>query len=226
MSLWSMNVSKTNRTKHRPFKTTHSKGNHKWDLCISWTAMRLNRGEKMEMGEVSSLWWEKDFSDLRKSLHSLSKNKNLLKMYSLFGHLRCRWVCFFIGTDMEKFIITLLPHQWIICSEWVPSEWESKHHNNPQVGLIHYKLTSCKAKRWVFVVNKSIIKMLLTSNCCFQLKYESTIHNIALSSEKVISSESCGWIWTWEHNKGWTFFTGGRSCPSSIIMDYGLVFWP
>ncbi len=110
------------------------------------------------MGEVSSLWWEKYFSDLRKSLHSLSKNKNLLKMYSPFGHLRCRWVCFFIGTDMEKCIITLLPHQWIICSEWVPSEWESKHHNNPQVGLIHYKLTSCKAKRWVFVVNKSIIK--------------------------------------------------------------------
>ncbi len=177
-----IHASKTNRTKHRLYKTTHSKGNHKWDLCFSvgqqWE--KLNTEKEMEMGEVSSLWWEKDF-----------------------GHLRCRLVCFFIGTDMEKNIVTLLPHQWIICSEWVPSEWESKRHDNPQV--IHNKLTSCKAKRWVFVVNKSTITMFLTSNRCFQLKYDFTIQNIALSSEKVISSESCGWIWTWEHNKWWTF---------------------
>ncbi len=32
----------------------------------------------------------------------------------------------FIGTDFEKFSITSLAHQWILCSEWVPSEWESK----------------------------------------------------------------------------------------------------
>ncbi len=31
--------------------------------------------------------------------------------------------------------------------------------------------------------------MLLTSNCCIRLKYKSSIHNIASSSE-VISSES------------------------------------
>ncbi len=41
-------------------------------------------------------------------------------------------------TDLEKFSITSLAHQWILCSEWVPSEWETKqlikkHHNNPQV---------------------------------------------------------------------------------------------
>ncbi len=29
-------------------------------------------------------------------------------------------------TDLEKFSITSLAHQWILCSEWVPSEWESK----------------------------------------------------------------------------------------------------
>ncbi len=37
--------------------------------------------------------------------------------------------CFFpIRTDLEKFSITSLAHQWkwILCSEWVPSEWESK----------------------------------------------------------------------------------------------------
>ncbi len=37
-----------------------------------------------------------------------------------------RLVCFFIWTDLEKFSITLLAHQWILCSEWVPSQWESK----------------------------------------------------------------------------------------------------
>ncbi len=47
---------------------------------------------------------------------------------------RCRWVCFFIRTDLNNFSITSIAHQWILCSEWVPSEWESKqlikHHNN------------------------------------------------------------------------------------------------
>ncbi len=32
--------------------------------------------------------------------------------------------------------------------------------------------------------------MFLTSNHCFQLKYDSSMHNIAFSSEKVISSKS------------------------------------
>ncbi len=31
-----------------------------------------------------------------------------------------------IWTYVEKCGITSLAHQWILCSEWVPSEWESK----------------------------------------------------------------------------------------------------
>ncbi len=31
-----------------------------------------------------------------------------------------------IRTDLEKISITSLAQQWILCSEWVPSEWESK----------------------------------------------------------------------------------------------------
>ncbi len=42
------------------------------------------------------------------------------------GHPKCRWVCFFIWTDLKKCSITSVAHQWILCSEWVPSEWESK----------------------------------------------------------------------------------------------------
>ncbi len=41
-------------------------------------------------------------------------------------HPRCRLVCIFIRTDLKKLIIPSLAHQWILCSEWVPSEWESK----------------------------------------------------------------------------------------------------
>ncbi len=32
----------------------------------------------------------------------------------------------FIRTNLEKLSITSLAHQWILCSEWVPSEWEFK----------------------------------------------------------------------------------------------------
>ncbi len=41
------------------------------------------------------------------------KNENLLKMYSSLGHPR--W------NILEKFSITSLAHQRILCSEWVPS---------------------------------------------------------------------------------------------------------
>ncbi len=40
--------------------------------------------------------------------------------------------------DLEKCCITLA-HQWIFCSEWVPSEWEFKHHNNdssPRINIL------------------------------------------------------------------------------------------
>ncbi len=84
------------------------------------------------------------------------------------GYPRCRSVCFFIGTDLDKCSIILLAHQRIPCSEWVPSELEftqlkKKHHNNPQVyGLqsINWHLVKWKS---VYVCNKSIINVFLTS---------------------------------------------------------------
>ncbi len=40
----------------------------------------------------------------------------------------CWWVCFFMGTHLEKCTcyINTWTHQWMLCSEWVPSEWESR----------------------------------------------------------------------------------------------------
>ncbi len=66
-------------------------------------------------------------------------------MFSASGHPRWERVCFFTETELEKFSITAIAHQWILCSEWVPSEWESKqlinHHNNPQVIQLSEKLS-------------------------------------------------------------------------------------
>ncbi len=33
---------------------------------------------------------------------------------------------FVSSADLDKYSITSLAHQWMLCSEWVPSEWESK----------------------------------------------------------------------------------------------------
>ncbi len=77
----------------------------------------------------------------------------------------------------------------------------------------------------MFVINK-LIKTFLTSNHCFQLKYESYINNIAFSSERKShliwirreihtdqalftnqnsSKQECWWILMWEDNKSWMF---------------------
>ncbi len=58
-------------------------------------------------------------------------------------------------------------------------------NNQPVIHITPvHQLTSCEDKSCVFVRNKSI-KTFLTSNHCFQLKYEPIIHNNASSSEKV-----------------------------------------
>ncbi len=83
------------------------------------------------------------------TVHSKIIKKNKKKNDLPSGHLRYRWVCFFIGTHLEKCSITSLAHQWILCSEWVPSEWESKqlkkHHNNESINVLCSKnLCNCK----------------------------------------------------------------------------------
>ncbi len=59
-------------------------------------------------------------------------------------------------------------------------------HTIPVIG---YHCYYHEAKSCLCVINKFNIKMFLTSNQCFQLKYESSICYIAFSSENVISSE-------------------------------------
>ncbi len=49
-----------------------------------------------------------------------------------------------------------------------------------------HQLMSYEAKCYAFVTNQFTSKTFLTSNCGLGLKYESSIHNIALSTGKVI----------------------------------------
>ncbi len=73
------------------------------------------------------------------------------------------------------------------------------------------------------------IKVFLILNHCFQLKYESVIHDNASSSYKAIPSESrekfeqikhqtCSCILIWENNRELTFSL------ESIINNYVLIF--
>ncbi len=52
------------------------------------------------------------------------QNENILKMCSPSGHVDVDE--FVSSADLEKCIIASLSQQWMLCSEWVPSEWESK----------------------------------------------------------------------------------------------------
>ncbi len=66
----------------------------------------------------------------------------VIKILKAYSGCRYRWSYFFSSTDLEKFSITWLAHKWILCSEWVPSEWESKQcseklclkETNPSLG--------------------------------------------------------------------------------------------
>ncbi len=83
------------------------------------------------------------------------------KMYSSSEHPGCKQACLFIGSVLEKFSVTSLAHQWILCSEWVPSEWEFKqliktsqqstskpHNSSPSINVLWSKnLVVCKKKK-------------------------------------------------------------------------------
>ncbi len=81
------------------------------------------------------------------------KNVNLLKISSPSGHPRCRWVCFFTRTDLEKCSFASLAHQWILCSESVPSESESKQLKTTGDGLFHWR--ECYYGFWTDILDRS-----------------------------------------------------------------------
>ncbi len=81
--------------------------------------------EKRKCGLVvyCACYWDNNFK-LKIIVHP--KIYICLKMISPLRPSKMWWGCFFIRTDLGKFSIISLAHQWILCSEWVPSAWESK----------------------------------------------------------------------------------------------------
>ncbi len=65
-------------------------------------------------------------ANYRQSFPNLLKVSWLIIFIKKLSKIQDVWVCFFIKTDLEKCSITSLGQQWIFCSEWVPSEKESK----------------------------------------------------------------------------------------------------
>ncbi len=91
---------------------------------------------------------------------------------------------FVSSSDLEKCSSTMDALQWMGA---VRMRVQTADKN---ITIIHttpvHQLTSWEDKSCVFVRNKSIIKMFLTSNHCFWAKYEFIIHNKASSSENVL----------------------------------------
>ncbi len=85
-----------------------------FDDCNASTLQ--TRGQRQKLMHAPIITNEADYTP--------SACNGSLKTYSPSGHPRFRWVCFFTSTDLEKWSSTSLAHQWILCSEWVPSEWE------------------------------------------------------------------------------------------------------
>ncbi len=118
---------------------------------------------------------------------------------------------FVSASDLEKCSIASFAQQWMLCSEWVPSEWESKqlikHHNNPQVINILWnkKLHVCK---------KHFFLTITSPQYCFlqwkviwsesgekyaQIKHKPKVQN---SSKQI-----CGWILMWEYSRSILLWT-------------------
>ncbi len=73
--------------------------------------------------KVLRKWWENLHELCSTVLENIvhSKTENKMKMSSPSGRPRCRRVC--SSSDFEKCCIISLAQQWMLCSEWVPSEW-------------------------------------------------------------------------------------------------------
>ncbi len=138
-------------------------------------------------------------------------------MYSPSGHPRC-FFSFFNRTDLEKCSITSLAHQWILCSEWVPSEWESKQ-------LIK---TVCFLQTCSFSLYKTLIDELESFGLLCLDSHSDGTHSLQrihwwasdvmlhfYKSDEETNSSTSWMVWGWLHFQqnvifGWTIHL--RSC--------------
>ncbi len=100
------------------------------------------------------------------------------------------------------------------------------------ITIIHttsvHQLTSCDVKSCMFVRNKSIIKMFLTSKCCLRIntclvsseseeKYAQIKHRLKVKTVQNSSKQVCWWYLMWGQLE-MEFFTGGN-----VIIDRSIL---
>ncbi len=93
-------------------------------------------------------------------------------------------LCFFMRTDLEKCSIASLAQQWILCSEWVPSEWESKQFTRLEsCGLLwcFYQLFGLSFWRHPFTAEDPLVSKW----CTF----------LQICSDEETSSSHLSWGW-------------------------------
>ncbi len=127
-------------------------------------------------------------------------------------------MCCQCSSNLEKCSIPSIADQWMLCSEWVPSEWVQTADN---ITIIHtspvHQLTSWEAKSCKFARNKSIIvalfKPLLPAKIWisiqkFYLKLQ--VHNSTITLPPVEHYFSCFLscqnLVTYLWRAVWTFF--------------------
>ncbi len=122
---------------------------------------------------MHSIWQNQSSCNAETCKNGMHKSLNYLQRCVHFKgmvhpNIKVCWKCnnpqvfqdefVFMWTDLEKCSITSLAHQWILCNEWVPSEWESKqlietsqkstsdrHHSSPSINILwSEKLRVCK----------------------------------------------------------------------------------
>ncbi len=98
-----------------------------------------------------------------------------------------RWVCFLIRTDLEKFRITSLAYQLILCSEWVPSELEVKLAAKGTATVVSVGLS------WLTIIRFELLEAVHDwfHKCCIILTESFTFNSIQLSCPR-------SWIPHWQ----------------------------
>ncbi len=119
--------------------------------------------------------------------------------HSPSGHPRCRWVCLFIET--MKCSVPSLAHQWILCSEWVPSEegllWIIKSAFRPESLLMDLFLTNTQDVNWCTGVVWIIVMFL---SAVWTLFLTAPIHYRASIGDQVMKCYISPNLFQWRNN--------------------------
>ncbi len=102
------------------------------------------------------------------------KKINLLTMYSLSGHPRCRWACFFIWTNLEKL-------QYITCSPMAHLKW---------MGAVRMRVQT--ADKNITIIHTTPIHQLMSCEICFYQLFGCSIWRHPLQRIKI--SPNLFWV--------------------------------